>query len=166
MWSQYAGRLSFSRTPLCPALPRSTRCLPFARTSHSDLSACSPSLSLSLSLSLSFFLSSPSLSPSLFVARFSLRGSPRLSVSSVLPETGQAIHPRMHEMTMTMTPTARRCNVHTNVNDPLCSFIRLIGRAQCVLVEKKTSSLEIPRGSFEQYCVYWSRFLDRTVGER
>lgn len=56
-------RLSFSRAPfaplcpslplfapLCPLLPRDTRRLSFTRTSHSDLSACSPSLFQSLCL--------------------------------------------------------------------------------------------------------------------
>lgn len=36
--------------PLCPSLPRDTRRLSFTRTSHSDLSACSPSLFQSLCL--------------------------------------------------------------------------------------------------------------------
>lgn len=104
-------RLSFSRAPfaplcpppLCPSLPL------FAP----------PPLYRAI---LAVFLLQELL---ILISRLARLLSSNLSVSSVLLETGQAIHPRMHEMTMTMTPTARRCNVHT-VN-ALCSFIRLIG---------------------------------------
>lgn len=97
-------RLSFSRAPFAPLCPSLPLFAPFYRAI------------------LAVFLLQELL---ILISRLARLLSSNLSVSSVLLETGQAIHPRMHEMTMTMTPTARRCNVHT-VN-ALCSFIRLIG---------------------------------------
>lgn len=67
-------------------------------------------------------------SPSNAVSRcFPLRP---LGTVSLLLETGQAIHPRMHEMTMTMTP-ARSPLQRARSARALCSFGRFTGRALC-----------------------------------
>lgn len=101
-------RLSFSRAPFAPPLAPLCPSFPLFAPLYRAI--------------LAVFLLQELL---ILISRLARLLSSNLSVSSVLLETGQAIHPRMHEMTMTMTPTARRCNVHT-VN-ALCSFIRLIG---------------------------------------
>lgn len=91
-----------------------------------SLSTCRPSMSVSLSLAFPFLSPAPLLSASRLSLFLSLSHSRSLPLPLFLSALGnsQAIHPRMHEMTMMMMPGTLTAAQHADSENGRCFPVR------------------------------------------